>query len=338
MHFLHPSRLLSLPLIALCFFVISAPERAHAESGRLNLHLDLGLITPPLGGYGAVAADWRIAGPVAVEVAFGAGFFGATENLFGESIGGSAFAIISAGARFRILDDVSGYPADGGSRHGQLWVAPHAGLGLMPGGPRFVFDISAGYEFNVAEPVSMGLFVRPTFTFDSVDGVNAAFVGGLTVSFEFLHTRAPVDPDRDQDGVLNTSDECPGTMVGTEVDERGCVPIVEVLVLDGITFAFDSAQIQPGAEGVLNHARRMLLDNPEVRVEVGGHTDDIGEPAHNDRLSRQRAESVASWLRAHDVERARLRVRGYGSQVPREANLDEASRSRNRRIEFRVIH
>ena len=131
--------------------------------------------------------------------------------------------------------------------------------------------------------------------------------------------------------------QCPRTREGTVVDARGCVPVVQVFVLEGITFAFDSAEIQPGAETVLEDAGRMLEDNPELRIEIGGHTDDIGDPAHNEQLSRERAQSVAEWLVAHGIDRGRLRVRGYGMSAPREANVDEASRARNRRIVFRVL-
>jgi outer membrane protein OmpA-like peptidoglycan-associated protein len=322
-----PSWLLFALLVGLVPF--SAPSLARAESGRFNLHFDAGVLAPPVGGYGGFAVDWQLARPVALEIALGAG---ATADDFG------VYGLFTAsfGARFRIADDDSGYPGEGGSVHGHLWIAPHVGVGVVPIGPAFSFDVGVGYELSVAAPVSIGLYVRPIFLVTD-QGFGVLFTGGITMSIEIDPLRDPIDPDRDHDGVLNELDQCPRTREGTTVDARGCVPVVQVFVLEGITFAFDSAAIEPGAETVLDDAARMMEDNPELRVEIGGHTDDIGDPAHNEQLSRERAQSVADWLVAHGIDRGRLRVRGYGMSAPREANVDEASRARNRRIVFRVL-
>jgi outer membrane protein OmpA-like peptidoglycan-associated protein len=327
----------SLTIVCLVLLASLYAEPARAESGRFNLHFDAGVLLPPVGGYGNVAFDWQLAQPVALELALGGG---ATGDDFGTY--GLFTAVV--GARIRLLDDESGYPSEGGSVHGHLFIAPHVGFGFMGfangfasgAGPAFVFDVGVGYELSVASPVSIGLYARPIFSFSDL-GFGVLFTGGVTVSIEIDPLRGPVDPDRDHDGVLNAEDRCPRTPEGTAVDARGCVPVVEVLVLEGITFLFDSAEIQPGHEDDLLEAARMLEDNPEVRVEIGGHTDDVGDPSHNERLSQDRAQSVAEWLVAHGIERSRLRVRGYGMSAPRVPNTDEASRARNRRIEFRVL-
>lgn len=319
----------------LAALVLAAPSVARAESGQLNVHLEVGVLAPPLGGIGSVGVDWQLARPVALEVMVGGGAVEGGFDWEGNTTIAPLF-IATAGARFRILDDDSGYPAEGGSVHGQLWVAPHVGVGVLPGRAAFVFDVGVGYELSIAAPVSLGVYVRPALAVSDV-AFSAWFQGGLTMSFEIDPLRDPIDPDRDHDGVLNADDRCPRTPEGTEVDERGCVPVVEVLVLEGITFAFDSAEIEPGAEDVLARAAQMLDDNQAIRVEIGGHTDDVGDSAHNERLSRDRAQSVAEWLVAHGIGRERLQVRGYGASSPRVANADDASRARNRRIEFRVI-
>jgi outer membrane protein OmpA-like peptidoglycan-associated protein len=325
-------------LVVSSLFALASPAgTAHAESGRFNVHLDGGVLAPPVGGYGSVAVDWQLAQPVALEIAVGGGATGDDFGVYG------LFTAV-AGARFRLFDDQSGYPEEGGSVHGHFWIAPHAGFGFLGfangflggAGPAFAFDVGVGYELSVASPVSVGLYVRPIFTVSDA-GFGALFTGGITVSIEIDPLRDPIDPDRDHDGVLNAADHCPRTPAGTAVDDRGCVPVVQVLVLEGITFLFDSAEIQRGHEDDLAAAARMLEDNPEVRVEIGGHTDDVGDPTHNERLSEERAQSVADWLVSHGVERSRLRVRGYGMSAPREPTVDDASRARNRRIEFRVL-
>jgi OOP family OmpA-OmpF porin len=109
------------------------------------------------------------------------------------------------------------------------------------------------------------------------------------------------------------------------------------LVLQGIEFEYDSAEINPSSEPVLRVAAQMLIDNPDVRVEIGGHTDDQGTPSYNLELSQARAQSVANWLQGHGVEGSRLEVQGYGQTQPIVPNDSEENRARNRRIEFKQI-
>ncbi|MFK7987103.1 MAG: OmpA family protein [Sandaracinaceae bacterium] len=151
----------------------------------------------------------------------------------------------------------------------------------------------------------------------------------------------PVDsrgcPDTDGDGVYDPEDQCPDTPEGAEVDARGCVVLPPELVLDGIAFEFGSAAILPSSETTLRGAAQALIDNPEVRVEIGGHTDDIGSANANRQLSLERATSVRDWLIAHGVLASRLEVEGYGMTRPRVPNVDDVSRAQNRRLEFRQL-
>ncbi|MFO0693910.1 MAG: OmpA family protein [Polyangiales bacterium] len=146
--------------------------------------------------------------------------------------------------------------------------------------------------------------------------------------------RVASDDDTDRDGVPDERDACAGTARGVEVDARGCAVLRERLVLDGITFAFDSAEILPESEPTLERALSLLRDNPDARIEIGGHTDDVGDARHNLRLSQQRAETVRRWLVQHGIPQGRLVARGYGATSPRAPNDTEEGRARNRRIEF----
>ncbi|MCS6799747.1 MAG: OmpA family protein [Myxococcota bacterium] len=149
--------------------------------------------------------------------------------------------------------------------------------------------------------------------------------------------RDPADDDSDRDRVLEHLDRCPDTPQGTEVDANGCAILRPRLVLDGITFEFDSAVIRPESEATLQRALQILRDNPDVRVEIGGHTDNQGNPGYNRRLSEARAQSVRDWLVRHGIEAARLTVRGYGHTQPVASNDTEEGRAQNRRIEFRRL-
>ena len=142
-------------------------------------------------------------------------------------------------------------------------------------------------------------------------------------------------PDTDRDGVHDGQDACPGTPPESNVDRRGCVILPPQLVLEGIVFELGSAEILPASERPLLYAAQALRDNPDVRVEIGGHTDDIGSATANRELSLARARSVRDWLITNGVDASRLEVQGYGMSEPRVPNTDDASRAQNRRIEFR---
>jgi outer membrane protein OmpA-like peptidoglycan-associated protein len=142
------------------------------------------------------------------------------------------------------------------------------------------------------------------------------------------------DDDSDADTVTDDRDQCPGTPRGVEVDARGCAILRAQLVLDGITFATNSAEILPPSEQTLLRALSMLRDNPDARIEVSGHTDNTGSEPLNRRLSEQRAQGVLRWMTEHGIPAARLSARGYGSSRPRASNDTEEGRAQNRRIEF----
>ncbi len=165
--------------------------------------------------------------------------------------------------------------------------------------------------------------------------------GGVPDGWEVNNGRDandPSDDDSDRDGVAENIDECPNTPEGSEIDARGCIIIREQIVLDGIEFETGSAAILPSSEGRLMRALQILLDNPDVRVEVSGHTDDVGGTAANRALSTARATSVRDWLVAHGIDAGRMTVRGYGESRPRVPNDSDANRAQNRRIEFNVLH
>jgi OmpA-OmpF porin, OOP family len=142
--------------------------------------------------------------------------------------------------------------------------------------------------------------------------------------------------DSDGDGVPDFRDACPGTPAGTRVDSRGC-PIADVIVLEGVTFAFNSHQITADERGTLNEAVDILRRYPDVNVEVAGHTDSVGNDAYNQSLSERRARSVLEFLAAAGIDRGRMTARGYGEASPIADNATDAGRAMNRRVELRII-
>ena len=148
--------------------------------------------------------------------------------------------------------------------------------------------------------------------------------------------------DADGDKVFDGLDRCPNTTAGQQVDANGCPILFEpdkpTLVLEGVTFATGSADLTGDSRTVLDIVAESLRGNPDVRVEVAGHTDITGSAATNRRLSQARAESVRDYLISKGVPADRMTARGYGPDNPVASNNTVAGRQQNRRVELRKVN
>jgi OOP family OmpA-OmpF porin len=113
-------------------------------------------------------------------------------------------------------------------------------------------------------------------------------------------------------------------------------PVQKKIVLRGVNFDFNKANIRADAVGILREAATILKDNPNVQVAVEGHTDSIGSDQYNLKLSLQRATSVKQFLVKEGVPDARLSVRGLGKTQPVASNDTDDGRAQNRRVELKV--
>ena len=152
-------------------------------------------------------------------------------------------------------------------------------------------------------------------------------------------------PDTDGDGILDRDDACvdePETRNGYQ-DEDGCPDELPKQVkaftgvIEGIEFDFNQATIRPESRPVLDKAVQVLQEYPDIRLEIVGHTDNVGTREFNLDLSRRRAQAVRDYLVAGGVAADRLEVRGAGPDEPIAGNDTEAGRARNRRTEFHVL-
>lgn len=151
---------------------------------------------------------------------------------------------------------------------------------------------------------------------------------------------APVEPpkDSDGDGVIDSQDACPGTLAGMKVDERGCaIEAAQSIVLKGLAFVPNSAELTPEASTVLDKAATALMGQPSLKVEVGGHTDPSGNAKKNVALSQARADAVRKYLVGKGVDASRLTARGYGSSQPVADNKTKEGRAENRRVELKIV-
>jgi OmpA-OmpF porin, OOP family len=106
------------------------------------------------------------------------------------------------------------------------------------------------------------------------------------------------------------------------------------IVTHGINFDIDKASIKPESMGTLNMILQMMKDNPDLKFEVGGHTDNSGSAAHNQTLSQQRADAVKDQLVKMGVDATKLSTKGYGDAKPISDNNTYDGQANNRRVEF----
>ena len=149
------------------------------------------------------------------------------------------------------------------------------------------------------------------------------------------------DPDNDKDGFLDKDDKCPNE---PGVAPDGCPRKYNLVVVtekkielkQTVFFDFNKASIKSVSFALLNDVAQAMVDNPKIKVEIGGHTDSVGNDAFNLKLSQQRAESVRTYLIKRGIDSNRMVPKGYGENVPIADNRTEAGRSQNRRVEFLI--
>ena len=148
----------------------------------------------------------------------------------------------------------------------------------------------------------------------------------------------PVRRDSDADGIHDGLDLCPNTPKGEAVNENGCTILFQKqarsVILRGVTFQTGKATLTPEARDVLRDIAAQLVENPQYRVQISGHTDNTGRRATNLRLSIARARTVETFLEANGVPRTQVTSKGFGSAVPIAPNTTAAGRAQNRRVEL----
>jgi OOP family OmpA-OmpF porin len=148
--------------------------------------------------------------------------------------------------------------------------------------------------------------------------------------------------DSDGDGVADYLDKCPNTPAGMKVNVTGCPVLFEpgktALVLEGVTFADNSAVLDPTSTGILDRVANAVQYNPTgYKLEVAGYTSSTGSVAHNNKLSQQRAEAVMAYLISKGVPASMLTAKGYGPKFPIDTNATAAGRANNRRVVLKQI-
>jgi OOP family OmpA-OmpF porin len=156
--------------------------------------------------------------------------------------------------------------------------------------------------------------------------------------------------DSDGDGVWNGLDKCPDTSPGLKVDADGCpIQVTEretelldtgMIRLQDINFETGKADIKPESFASLDVVGQVLTKWPELKIEIGGHTDSRGSNAANQKLSEARATSVRTYLAGKfpGLQTDQLVAKGYGESTPIAPNNNALNMAKNRRVEFVVLN
>ncbi len=102
----------------------------------------------------------------------------------------------------------------------------------------------------------------------------------------------------------------------------------------GVLFDFNKSTIQPASDPVLQQILDLLKKNPTQKIEVQGHTDNVGGDAYNQTLSEARAKAIVTWLTQHGITADRLTDKGFGKTRPIADNATDVGRAKNRRVEI----
>lgn len=156
--------------------------------------------------------------------------------------------------------------------------------------------------------------------------------------------------DADGDGVCDGVDRCADTPADARVDAKGCPIVVTeketelletgMIRLEDVNFDLGKATIKAESHASLDEVGDILVRWPQLRIEVGGHTDSQGSEAFNQKLSEERAKAVLDYIlgKFPDLKAGQLTSVGYGESKPVVPNDTALNRAKNRRVEFKVLN
>lgn len=214
-------------------------------------------------------------------------------------------------------------------------------------GSNFLINVGAGLEGKVSDRVSLRSELGYRFDANDKTLANTDDYGdwkfGVGMSIRLGRAAPPpapppVDPPPPPPPpppVQAEEPPCPPARPGQIVGPDGC-PIDVVIDLRGVNFDFDRSTLRPESISTLDEAVKILKQYEVIRVEVAGHTCNIGSADYNQGLSERRAKVVFDYLVNNGIASDRLNWTGYGLTQPIATNATREGREENRRTELRV--
>lgn len=134
--------------------------------------------------------------------------------------------------------------------------------------------------------------------------------------------------------------DLPDTAQYQEIEKEIALKKMEVgskIVLRNVFFDFNKSTLRPESNSELQNLLNLMTENPNLKIEISGHTDNVGSAAYNKKLSESRAQAVVNFLLGKGIDKSRLTFAGYGFDQPIAPNDTEEGRQLNRRTEFKVV-
>ncbi len=233
-----------------------------------------------------------------------------------------------------LQDRIGGNLDNNHSWMAEAGVGALTGIGSQSGSTRLQLRTEAKYR---REFIQNNAFI-PNNPGDIVFGV------GLQLSFGNPTRPAPVvappppepAPIPREVAVAPTPEPCHAP-AGFQVDAN-CLIIEQTVVVRAVDFEFNSTQLTAPAQRTLDEVATALLTQPELNVEVQGHTDSIGTETYNLGLSERRAVAVKAYLVSRGLSATALTAKGYGKAKPIASNETAEGRAQNRRVAFEVTN
>jgi outer membrane protein OmpA-like peptidoglycan-associated protein len=173
------------------------------------------------------------------------------------------------------------------------------------------------------------------------DGINDEEDKCPTVPGLARYQGCPI-PDRDKDGVNDEEDKCPD-LFGT-VANQGCPEITEEVkktvgfAAKNILFVTGSYKLVSSSYKGLNEVIKIMQANPAMKLQIDGHTDNVGKDDYNQTLSENRAGAVKNYFISKGIDESRITSAGHGETMPIADNKTAAGRQKNRRVEMKLTY
>ena len=175
--------------------------------------------------------------------------------------------------------------------------------------------------------------------------VSKAPINALMVMNDFTPEKYPLDLNRTfeilvtKEGYFNNSTkiEVENDITIQKIIELSPLGIGKSIVLDDLLFKTGKAELDARSYRLLDQMVDFMNQNATLRIEIGGHTDDVGSNSSNKRLSEARAKAAVIYISDKGISATRMIAKGYGEASPIADNATIEGRTQNRRVEMKVI-